>query len=90
MEIAIILGIAAAAANMFLFWYAKKYHKQGADESANPSSENYCNANEFITTPRAAQLRNSAASELGLSVEELDRMLAKEMQRLHQERISIG
>lgn len=90
MEIAIILGVAAVSANIFLFWYAKNYHRRDADEPTKSGSENHLDANALLNTPKVAQLRKSAASELGLSVEELDRMLSKEMKQLHQERKMIN
>ena len=92
MEVAIILGVLAAAANIVLIGYAKKCNKRILDESSNPKNESHLIANGFPNTQVVEQLRKSTAAELGLPVEELDRMLAREINQLsrEQEKINLG
>ena len=77
MKIAVVLAVLAVAANIVYIWYSKKNNRAKTDESSN--SKGYLNAAEV------RQLRKSAAAELGLSIEELDRMLAKEIKQLAKE-----
>ena len=95
MKIVIILGILAAAANILLIWYAKKYHKSESlvsDEYGEPKSESPAFFNVFVNNPTVELIRKSAAAELGMPLEELDRVLAKEMKQLSREQdvINIG
>ena len=45
----------------------------------------YAFSKGYLNTPELKKLRKSAAAELDLSVEELDRMLAKEIKQLAKE-----
>ena len=85
MKIAVVLAVLAAAANIFFIWYAKKSNKAMTDESSNPDNGSYLFSKGYLNTPEVKQLRKSAAAELGLSVEELDRMLVKEIKQLSKE-----
>ena len=75
MKIALIFGVVAVAANVLLVMYVKrKYQKSKANELS--SLENGSNAFSagHLNTPEIRRLRQSAAAELGISVEELDSM----------------
>jgi hypothetical protein len=85
MEIAIVLAVVAVAANIVFIWYAKKSNKAKTDESSNPDSGLHAFSKGYLNTPEVKQLRKSAAAELGLSVQELDRMLAKEIKQIAKE-----
>jgi flagellar basal body-associated protein FliL len=86
MKIAAVLAVAAVAANIVFIWYSKKSNKAKTEESSNPKNGSSAFSEGYLNTPEARQLRKSAAAELGLSIEELDRMLAKEVKQLAKER----
>ena len=93
MKIALVLGIVAVITNIFLVLYAKRInHKAKADELSNPKDDYNINSYEYLNTPEVKRLRRSAAAELSISVEELDRMSAKEVTQLakDQELINTG
>ena len=92
MQIAIVLAVLAVAANLFFMWYAKKCNQAKADESKNPKNGTDPFSKEYLNTPEVVQLKERAADEMGLSIEELDLMLAKEIKQLSkkQESIDIG
>lgn len=85
MKIILVLGIAAFAANFALIWYSKKYNKTKTDEAPNPEVGSANIAQGYLNTPAARHLKKSAAAELGLSIEELDRMPVKKIRRLAKE-----
>jgi flagellar basal body-associated protein FliL len=89
MKIAILLGVVAAAANFFLVWVSKKCSQAKTGESSNPEIS-YAFSKEYLNTPEVKQLKKSTAAELGLSIEELDRRLAKEIKQLATEQESIN
>lgn len=91
MKIAIILAFAAAAVNIYFMWYSKKSNKVKSDESSNPNIGSHAFSKGNLTNSVVKQLKESAAAELDLSVDELDHMLAKEFKQLskEQELISI-
>ncbi len=83
--ILLILGVAVVALNLLL-WYSKRrgakteadkptHHKDKIDES-------FANSNDFLNSSKAKPLKQSAASELGISVEQLDRMPVEEIKQL--------
>jgi hypothetical protein len=82
LKITLILAIAAVAANIALIWYSKKYNKAKTDETSNPENGSAAISQGYLNTPEVRQLRKSAAAELGLSIEELDRMPVKEIKQL--------
>ena len=86
MKIAIILAFAAVAANIFFIWYSKKSNKVKLDESSNPDIGSHAFLKGNLTNSEVKQLKESAAAELGLSVDELDHMLARELKQLSKER----
>lgn len=73
MKIAFIFAVLAVAANLFFIWYAKR---KGLKTKTNAYSQGYLN------TPEVKQLKQSAAAELNISVEELDRLSAEEIKQL--------
>lgn len=85
MKITIILAIAAVAANIALIWYAKKCNKTKTDETSTPENGSNAFPQEYLNTPEIRRLKKSAAAELGLSIEELDRMPVKEIKQLAKE-----
>jgi FtsZ-interacting cell division protein ZipA len=85
----IILGIVIVALNLIL-WYSKKNgRKTEADEPTNHSDKldaPFANSNEFLNSSKAKPLKQSAAAELGISVEELDRMSVEEIKHLAEQK----
>ena len=77
--ILLILGVAVIALNLFL-WYSKRQAgKTKADGIAARSIE-------LLNDPEVAPLKQSAAAELGLSIEQLDRLSVEEIEELASER----
>lgn len=85
MKIALVLAIIAVAANIVFIWYSKVRNKANTDQSSNPKNRFYALSQGYLNTPEVRRLRKSTAVELGLSIEELDRMLAKEIKQLARE-----
>lgn len=85
MKIAIILAFAAFTVNIFFIWFSKKSNKVKLDESYNPNSGPPAFLKENLTNSEVKQLKESAAAELDLSVDELDHMLAWELKQLSKE-----
>ena len=86
MKIALIFAIVAVAANTFLIWYLKrKFHKAEKDESSNQNESSSAFSAGYLNTPEAKRLRQSAAAELSISVEELDRMSVEQVTHLAKE-----
>jgi hypothetical protein len=87
--ILLILGVAVIALNLFL-WYSKRQTgKTKADESAdhkNKSDGSDARSIEFLNSPEAEPLKQSAAAELGISIEQLDRLSAEEIEELAMEK----
>jgi hypothetical protein len=77
--ILLILGVAAIALNLIL-WYCKK--KTG--ETKTDASQT--NSNEFLNSPDVEPLKQSAAAELGISIEQLERMPVEEIEELATEK----
>lgn len=86
MKIAIVLAVVAVVANISFIWYAKKSNKTKSDESSNFKNGLFAFPKGYLNIPEVKQLRKSTAAELGLSIEELDRMLAKEIKQLAKEK----
>ena len=85
MKIALILGIAAVAANFALIWYSRKYNKSKIDATSIPANGSDTILQGYPNTPEARRLKKSAAAELGLSLEELDRTPVKKIKQLAKE-----
>ena len=81
----LILGVVVVALNLLL-WYAKRRSaKTKADEPTHDQDTfdvPFANSNEFLNSSKAKPLKQSAASELGISVEQLDRMSANDIEQL--------
>ena len=83
MEIAIIFALVTVPANIFLIWYSKRrYRKAKTDGSSNLKNDSYSYSKGNLNTPDVMQLKQSAAAELSISVEKLDRMSAEEITQL--------
>ncbi|MGD9081457.1 MAG: hypothetical protein PVG96_19070 [Desulfobacterales bacterium] len=87
--ILLLLGVAIVALNLIL-WYSKKLaRKTKADESSSHNGKadgSTTPSIEFLDNPEAAPLKQSAAAELGISIEELDRMSVEEIEKLAAEK----
>ena len=83
MKIAFIFAVLAVAANLFFIWYAKrKGLKTKSDESSNHKDGSYAYSQGYLNTPEVKQLKQSAAAELNISVEELNRLSAEKIKQL--------
>lgn len=83
--ILLILGVVVIALNLFL-WYSKRQARQKkTDESSRPKNKadrsDTCPA-ESLDNPEVAPLKESAAAELGISIEQLDRLSVEEIEEL--------
>jgi hypothetical protein len=85
LKITLVLAIAAVAANIALIWYSKKYNQAKTDETSTTENGSHAISQGYLNTPEIRRLRKSAAAELGLSIEELDRMPVKEIKQLAKE-----
>jgi FtsZ-interacting cell division protein ZipA len=83
--ILLILGVAVIVLNLFL-WYSKKQAgKIKADESSSHKDKldaSQSSSNEFLNSPEVEPLKQSAAAELGIPIEQLDRMSLEEIEEL--------
>jgi hypothetical protein len=86
MKIALMLAVITVVANVFLIRYAKKKcHKTKADGLSDPENDYNTLSCGYLNTPEAKRLKQSAASELNISVEELDRMSPEEITHMARE-----
>ena len=75
MKIALIFGVVAIAANVVLVMYVrKKYQNSKTDGLSSLENDSNVFSAGYLNTPEVRRLRQSAAAELGISVEELDSM----------------
>jgi len=85
----IILGVAAIALNAVL-WYAKKQaHPIKADKSSkhqNESDGSHAGLQDFENNSKIKSLKESAAAELGITVDQLESMSAEEIKDLATEK----
>ena len=87
MKIALICAIIAVAVNVLLIWYAKRrYYTAQEDELSKYRNRSHPFSYGYLNTPEAKRLKRSAAAELGISVEELDRMSADNFKKLAKKR----
>ena len=87
--ILLILGVAAIALNLILWYCKKKTGKTKAKESSshkNKLDASQAISNEFLNSPEVAPLKQSAAAELGISIEQLERMPVEEIEELATEK----
>ena len=87
--ILLILGVAVIALNLFL-WYSKRQtDKTKTDKSPdhkNKSDGSHARSIEVLNSPEAETLKQSAAAELGISIEQLDRLSVEEIEELATEK----
>jgi hypothetical protein len=77
--ILLILGVAVIALNVFL-WYSKRQTGKNKSDGSDARSI------EFLNSPEAEPLKQSAAAELGISIEQLDRLSVEEIEELATEK----
>jgi hypothetical protein len=87
--ILLILGVAVVVLNLFL-WYSKKQaRKTKADESSSHKDRaggSAARSIEFSNDPEIEPLKQSAAAELGISIEQLDRLSVEEIEKIAAEK----
>jgi hypothetical protein len=87
MKITLIFAIIAVVAIVLSRWYAKiRYYKTKEDELSNYRNRSHPFSCGYLNTPETKRLKRSAAAELGISAEELDRMSADDFKQLVKER----
>ncbi|MBW2427806.1 MAG: hypothetical protein JRF56_02525 [Deltaproteobacteria bacterium] len=80
LKITFILGAIAVAANVLFIWYAKRRGpKTIADKSPSRKRGSGAVSQGFLNSEEGKILKQSAAGELGISVEELDHMSIEEI-----------
>ena len=87
--ILLILGVAAIALNLLLWYSKKRAGKTKADESSShkdKSDGSDVRSIEFLNSPEVAPLKQSAAAELGIPIEQLDGMSVEEIEELATEK----
>jgi len=83
MKIAFILAAIAVVTNVFLILYVKRRsHKSNAEESSNLKNGSDAYSRVFLNSVDGELLKHSAAAELNISIEELDRMSVEEITQL--------
>jgi len=81
----LILGVVVVALNLLL-WYSKR--RSGKTKAIEPENQkdkldpSFANSNDFLNSSKAKPLKQSAAAELGISIEQLDRMPVEEIKQL--------
>ena len=87
--ILLILGVVIVALNLFL-WYSKRLaRKTKSDESSGHEGNaegSAAHSIQFLDNPEVAPLKQSAAAELGISIEQLDRLSVEEIEELATEK----
>ena len=87
--ILLILGVVIVALNLFL-WYSKRTaRKTKADESSGHKDKadgSDPRSIELLDNPEVAPLKQSAAAELGISIEQLERLSVEEIEELATEK----
>ena len=85
MEIAIVLAVVAVAANILLIRHIKKNNPGQSGVFSAPDDESAVLSKGYLNTPKVKKLRESAAAELGVSMKELDQIIAKEINKTAKE-----
>jgi hypothetical protein len=81
----LIFGIVVVALNLLLWYSKRRAGKTKAEAPANQKDKldpPFANSNDFLNSSKAKPLKQSAAAELGISVEQLDRMPVEEIKQL--------
>ena len=79
------LGVVVVALNLWRWYSKRKGGKTEADEPGNQKDKldaPFANSNDFLNSSKAKPLKQSAAAELGITVEKLDRMPVEEIKQL--------
>ena len=79
----LILGIVVVALNVFL-WYSKKH--SGAKRDKKKPDKIETNPAKLLKGPEGDKLKAAAAAELGIPVEQLNRMSPEEIELLAAEK----
>lgn len=83
LKIIIILGAIALGANVLLIWYVKRKNPNaGFKQSRINTVDLDASPQGFLKIKQGKKLIQSAATELGISFEELDNMTFKEIMEL--------
>jgi len=87
--ILLVLGAAVIALNVFL-WYSKRQTGKAktyeSPDHKNKSDGSDARSIELLNSPEAEPLKQSAAAELGISIEQLDRLSFEEIEELATEK----
>jgi hypothetical protein len=81
----LILGVVVVALNLLLWYSKRRGGKTKAEAPANQKDKiapPFANSNDFLNSSKAKPLKQSAAAELGISIEQLDRMPVEEIKQL--------
>ena len=80
----LILGVVVVVLNLFLWSSKRQARKAKADESSYKGKKEDSNTRsiEFLDNPEVAPLKQSAAAELGISIEQLNRLSVEEIEDL--------
>jgi hypothetical protein len=82
----LILGIVVVALNVLLWYSKKRSGDTKADKSPDHIKQSETNTTDFINSPEADELKQAAAGELGIPVEQLKRMSAEEIAHMAAEK----
>jgi hypothetical protein len=87
MKIALVLGVIAVVTNLFIVFYAKKKNrKANANGSSDHKNGSDTYSKGYLNTPEVKRLKQAAAAELGILVEELERMSVEDITQLAKEK----
>ena len=86
MKVVFILAAVAVAANLLFIWYAKKKRHKTKTNDSYFKYGSIADSKEFWDSEKGKKLKQSAAAELSISVEELDRMSVEEITQLAKEK----
>jgi len=85
----LILGVVAVALSLFLWDSRKKGGKTPAAKSKNHNDHSdrpNSKSSELFKSPEAKRLKQSAAAELGISVDQLERLSFEELKKMATDR----
>ena len=87
MKIALILAAVAIVTNLFFIFYVKrKHHKTNVEESTSTKNVAAADSKRFFNSVEGELLKQSAAAELDISVEELDCKSVEEITHMAQKK----
>ena len=80
LKIIIMLGAFVVTVNVLFIWYAKRRSlNTKPDKSATFTKDSSSDHTGFLNSKEGKKLKQSAATELGISVEELDRLTVEDI-----------